>query len=84
MRALIQTARDQGVDRLAGRLCGNYLKRFPNSARANEIRLTGCEALASDISSLRGQAERSFRALMTAELDDDQRHRLNALASRYI
>ncbi|MEX0915648.1 MAG: hypothetical protein WDZ60_07115, partial [Wenzhouxiangellaceae bacterium] len=84
MRALIQAAHHQGVGRLAGRLCSNYLKRFPNSARADEIRLTGCEALADDTSSMRGPAERWFRELMTAELTDGQRGRLKVLASRYL
>ncbi|HKL53692.1 MAG TPA: hypothetical protein VJ902_07000 [Wenzhouxiangellaceae bacterium] len=84
MRALIQAARDQGIDRLTGRLCSNYLKRFPNSAKADEIRLTGCEALADDASSQRKNAERWFRELMTASLDNDQRNRLGAVAPRYL
>lgn len=84
MRVLIQAAREQGVDRLAGQLCDNYLKRFPNSAKANEIRLTGCEALAEDSSTLQTQAQRWFQQLMTADLNDEQRTRLTALAPRYL
>lgn len=84
MRMLIATARDQDVGRLAGILCRNYLKRFPNSARCNEVRLLGCEALAEDDSAQRKNAERWFRELMTANLDDEQRERLSAIASGYL
>lgn len=84
MRTLIGAARNQGIARLAGRLCRNYLKRFPTSGRADEIRLIGCEALANDGSSLREQAQRWFRDLMTAELNDDQRKRLSAIAPEYL
>jgi len=84
MRMLITAARDRDVGRLAGRLCGNYLKRFPNSARCDEVRLLGCEALAGDDSAQREHAERWFRELMTSELDDDQRERLGAIAPRYL
>ncbi|MGK7296515.1 MAG: hypothetical protein ACNS61_11935 [Candidatus Wenzhouxiangella sp. M2_3B_020] len=84
MRALIAAARSQEADRLAGRLCGNYLERFPDSGKADEIRLTGCEALADDASSLGERAQRWFRELMTADLDETQRARLNALAPVYL
>jgi len=84
MRALIRAARDQGVDRLTGRLCSNYLKRFPNSAKADEIRLIGCEALAENASSQREHAERWFRDLMTSKLDDNQRDRLKTIAPGYL
>lgn len=84
MRALIQTARDRDVGRLAETLCRNYLKRFPNSAKCNEVRLMGCEALADDDSANRERAERWFRELMTADLTDDQRERLGEIAPRYL
>ena len=84
MRALIRAARDRDVGRLAGTLCANYLKRFPNSAKCNEVRLLGCEALAGDVSAQRERAERWFHALMTAELDDNQRDRLKAIAPGYL
>lgn len=84
MRALIQAARDRDVGRLAGRLCVNYLKRFPGSARCNEVRLMGCEALAGNASSQDDHAERWFRELMTAELNDGQRKRLGAIAPAYL
>ena len=84
MRALIRAARDRDVGRLAGRLGANYLKRFPNSAQCNEVRMLGCEALADDESAQRERAARWFRQLMTAELDDDQRERLGAIAPRYL
>jgi hypothetical protein len=84
MRALIRAARERDVGRLAGTLCANYLKRFPNSAKCNEVRLFGCEALAGDVSAQREHAERWFHGLMTAELDENQRARLNAIAPRYL
>ena len=84
MRALIAAARSQEANRLAGRLCGNYLERFPDSGKADEVRLTGCEALADDVSSLRQRAQRWFRELMVADLDETQRDRLNALAPAYL
>jgi len=84
MRALIQAARERDVGRLAGKLCGNYLKRFPDSAKCDEVRLRGCEALACDDSARREHAEGWFRELMTAELTDDQRKRLVAIAPRYL
>ena len=84
MRALIRAARDRDVGRLAATLCANYLKRFPNSAKCNEVRLLGCERLAGNASAQREHAERWFRELMTAELDEDQRDRLKAIASGYL
>ncbi|MBL36828.1 MAG: hypothetical protein CMP07_00295 [Xanthomonadales bacterium] len=84
MRMLITAARDQDVGRLAGILCGSYLKRFPNSAKGNEVRLLGCEALAENASWQRENAKRWFRELMTAELDDEQRGRLSTIAPRYL
>lgn len=84
MRALIRAARDRDVGGLAGKLCANYLKRFPNSAKCDEVRLLGCEALADDDSAQRQHAERWFRDLMTTELDDGQRERLKAIAPHYL
>src|SRR6056297_323857 len=84
MRALIRAARDQDAGRLAGKLCGNYLKRFPNSAQCNEVRLLGCEALVADASAQRENAERWFRELMTSALDDNQRDRLKTVAPGYL
>ena len=84
MRTLIRAARDRDVGRLAGKLCANYLKRFPNSAKCNEVRLLGCEALVDASSSMRGPALRWFRELMTAELTDGQRGRLNAISAHYL
>jgi len=84
MRALIRAASDRDVGRLAGRLCANYLKRFPKSAKCNEVRLLGCEALAEADAAQHEHAERWFRELMTAALDDRQRERLNRIAPSYI
>jgi len=84
MRALIRAARDRDAGRLAGTLCGNYLKRFPNSARCDEVRLLACEAVADNSSAQRERAVRWFRELMTAELAEDQRARLNAIAPGYL
>ena len=84
MRALIDAAVQREAPRLAARLCRNYLTRFPDSAKADDVRLTGCEALAHDVSSLRNLGERWFRELMTRELDDELRGRLQRVAPNYL
>ncbi len=84
MRALIDAAIRREAPRLAARLCRNYLARFPGSAWADAVRLTGCEALASDQSTLRPLGERWFRELMTRDLGDEERRRLQQVATAYL
>lgn len=84
MLALILAAVDHRVPWLAGRLCANYLEAFPSSVKRNEVRLVGCEALADESGPMRRHAQQWFRELMTAELNDDQRERIGAIAPQYL
>jgi hypothetical protein len=82
--ALIRATAEQGAGALTARLIDNYLKAFPNSARRNEARLIGCEALQHAPTEAREPGRRWFRKLMTAELDEPQRERLAALRQTYL
>ncbi|MCA1779363.1 MAG: hypothetical protein LC637_08280 [Xanthomonadaceae bacterium] len=84
MFALVWAASRHNPRELCAHLADNYLARFPNSVKCNEVRLLACEALAEEPSGRRAMAEHWFRQLMTADLADLQRERLAALAKRYL
>ena len=84
MFTLVLAAFDSDRPRLTLDLAQSYLHAFPSSVKGNEVRLLACEALAGAPRAQQAPADQWFRQLMTAELAERQRQRLNVLAKHYL
>lgn len=84
MVELIQSAARYEQPKTLHRLIDSYLHHFPTSRQCNELRLLGCEALQESSGACRKQAKDWYQQLMTSELDEKQRQRMESIASSYL